>query len=458
MGYTVGLDLGTTFTAAAVMRDGKVDVVSLGNHAVAIPSVVFLREDGELLVGEAAVRRSAREPVRAARAFKRRFGDAAPIILDRTPFSADRLSVAILTSVMAEVEKRQGASPDKVAVTHPANWGGFKTDLLRATLTQAGLGDALMVPEPVAAAVQYSSTSRVDVGDVVAVYDLGGGTFDAAVLQKTADGFDILGQPQGLERLGGIDFDDAVLAHVRSALGDALAAGDQDDPAVREGLSALRDECVAAKEALSADSDATIRVNLPHLRTEVRITRNEFEDAIRPMVRETVQALRRALDSAKVPTDQVKAVLLAGGSSRIPLAGELLAQEFGRPVVADSHPKHTVAMGAARAATQAVRPAAAGEPQQDRLGLVLDVVGGRQMGKAGGFQRIGHQRIARPPRRRLQIGFGLGAGPFERPDRQAERRGPGLHLANVVAAVGPQSVINAEHQRLRPAAAHGPPA
>ena len=137
MGYTVGLDLGTTFTAAAVMRDGKVDVVSLGNHAVAIPSVVFLREDGELLVGEAAVRRSAREPVRAARAFKRRFGDAAPIILDRTPFSADRLSVAILTSVMAEVEKRQGASPDKVAVTHPANWGGFKTDLLRAT-TKAG--------------------------------------------------------------------------------------------------------------------------------------------------------------------------------------------------------------------------------------------------------------------------------------------------------------------------------
>ena len=362
MGYTVGLDLGTTFTAAAVMRDGKVDVVSLGNHAVAIPSVVFLREDGELLVGEAAVRRSAREPVRAARAFKRRFGDAAPIILDRTPFSADRLSVAILTSVMAEVEKRQGASPDKVAVTHPANWGGFKTDLLRATLTQAGLGDALMVPEPVAAAVQYSSTSRVDVGDVVAVYDLGGGTFDAAVLQKTADGFDILGQPQGLERLGGIDFDDAVLAHVRSALGDALAAGDQDDPAVREGLSALRDECVAAKEALSADSDATIRVNLPHLRTEVRITRNEFEDAIRPMVRETVQALRRALDSAKVPTDQVKAVLLAGGSSRIPLAGELLAQEFGRPVVTDSHLKHTVAMGAARAATQAVRPAAPPPP------------------------------------------------------------------------------------------------
>ncbi|HAP78300.1 MAG TPA: Hsp70 family protein, partial [Acidimicrobiaceae bacterium] len=148
----------------------------------------------------------------------------------------------------------------------------------------------------------------------------------------------------------GIDFDEAVMAHVRATLGDALEQADTSDPATREALAALRVECVTAKELLSSDSDATISVNLPSLRTQVRLTRAEFEDVVRPMVRETVQAMQRAVQAAGVEATAVKAVLLAGGSSRIPLVGELVARELGRPVVADSHPKHTVAMGAARVA------------------------------------------------------------------------------------------------------------
>lgn len=362
MGYSLGFDLGTTFTAAAVVRGGRAEMVSLGNHAVTIPSVVFLRDDGELLVGDAADRRSVQEPARAARAFKRRFGDAAPIILDRTPFSADRLMAAVLTQVLADVVKRQGGAPDAVAVTHPANWGAYKLDLLRQAVTAAGVGTATLVPEPVAAAVQYASTERVEVGDVVAVYDLGGGTFDAAVLRKTATGFETIGRPEGIERLGGIDFDEAVMAHVRATLGDALDRADTSDPATREALAALRAECVAAKETLSSDSDATIPVNLPAVRTQVRLTRNEFEDVVRPMVRETVQALRRAVQAAGVEPAQLKAVLLAGGSSRIPLVGELVSSELGRPVVNDSHPKHTVAMGAARVAAATLAPAPSAAP------------------------------------------------------------------------------------------------
>jgi actin-like ATPase involved in cell morphogenesis len=362
VGYSLGFDLGTTFTAAAVVRGGRAEMVSLGNHAVTIPSVVFLRDDGELLVGDAADRRSVQEPARAARAFKRRFGDAAPIILDRTPFSADRLMAAVLTQVLADVVKRQGGAPDAVAVTHPANWGAYKLDLLRQAVTAAGVGTATLVPEPVAAAVQYASTERVEVGDVVAVYDLGGGTFDAAVLRKTATGFETIGRPEGIERLGGIDFDEAVMAHVRATLGDALDRADTSDPATREALAALRAECVAAKETLSSDSDATIPVNLPAVRTQVRLTRNEFEDVVRPMVRETVQALRRAVQAAGVEPAQLKAVLLAGGSSRIPLVGELVSSELGRPVVNDSHPKHTVAMGAARVAAATLAPAPSAAP------------------------------------------------------------------------------------------------
>ena len=353
MGYSLGIDVGTAFTAAAIVRDGRAETVALGNHAATIPSVVFLREDATLLIGDAAERRGLQEPARMALEFKRRFGDAVPILLDRTPFSADRLTTAILRMVLDDVVRRQGGEPDAVAIAHPANWGGFKVDLLRQAVENAGINDATFVTEPVAAAVQYASTERVDVGDTFVVYDLGGGTFDAAVLRKTADGFETLGRPQGIERLGGIDFDEAVVAHVRRTVGDALEQLDTSDPAVRPVLAHLREECIEAKESLSSDSDATVAVLLPNLQTQVRITRVEFEDMIRPMLRETIDATKRAIAGAHVETSSLKAVLLAGGSSRIPLIGEMLRTEFERAVVTDSHPKHAVALGAARVAAAA---------------------------------------------------------------------------------------------------------
>ena len=363
MGYSLGIDLGTTFTAAALVRDERAEVVALGNHAATIPSMVFLREDDNVLIGDAAERRGLQEPARLAREFKRRLGDSAPIMLDRSPFSAERLMAAMLRQIVADVTARQGAAPDRVAVSHPANWGQFKIDLLRQSVEMAGLQNATFVTEPIAAAVQYASTERVDVGDVVAVYDLGGGTFDAAVLRKTADGFETLGRPQGIERLGGIDFDEAVVTHVRRTIGDAIAQLDPNDPASRSALARLRQECVLAKETLSSDSDATVAVLLPNVQTQVRITRAEFEDMIRPLLRETLDSTRRAVDSAGLQLSDVKAVLLAGGSSRIPLVSEMVRSELGRPVVTDSHPKHAVALGAARMAhALAAAPSAAAVP------------------------------------------------------------------------------------------------
>jgi molecular chaperone DnaK len=359
VGYRLGVDLGTTFTAAAVERDGRVEIVSLGSHAASIPSLVFFRADDDVLTGDAAERRGVQDPARLARAFKRRFGDPTPILLDRTPVSADRLTTMMLRQVVADITTRQGGSPDGVGVAHPANWGQFKIDLLRQAVDSAGLANAAFVSEPVAAAVQYASGERVDVGDVIAVYDLGGGTFDAAVLRKTVTGFDTLGQPQGIERLGGIDFDEAVFAHVRNTIGEAMSELDTSDPTTRSAIARLREECILAKEALSSDSEATIPVMLPNLQTQVRITRSEFEDMIRPTLRETIETLRRAITVAGVEVAGVKAVLLAGGSSRIPLISELVRSELGRPVVTDAHPKHAVAMGAARVATQAM---AAAEP------------------------------------------------------------------------------------------------
>jgi actin-like ATPase involved in cell morphogenesis len=360
--YFLGIDLGTTFTAAAVARGDRVEISPLGNRAASIPTLVFLREDQTVLTGEAAERRGASEPARLAREFKRRVGDSVPIMLGEAPYSAERLMAALLKDVVAAVATREGGQPAHVAVTHPANWGPYKIELLRHALDLADLRDVTLVTEPVAAAMHYGSTERVEPGELVAVYDLGGGTFDAAVLEKTATGFAARGEPEGIERLGGIDFDQAVMAHVRNVLGELLTSLDPDEPAVRGALARLRQECVAAKEALSFDSDTSISVLLPHVQTDIRITRAEFEPMIRAAIDETIEALRRTLDHAGVRPADLAAVLLVGGSSQIPLVGELVSNALGRPVAVDAHPKHTVALGAALAAAATQAPVAAAPP------------------------------------------------------------------------------------------------
>ncbi len=359
MTYALGIDLGTTFTAAAVARSGRVEIVGLGNHAAAIPSAVLLREDGELLVGDAAIRRGQQEPARLAKEFKRRLGDATPIILGHTPYSSERLMAMIVRWVVDAVSERNGSPPSSVTIAHPANWGPYKRELLQQAAALAGLDRVHYVSEPEAAAVHFAAGERVDKGGVVAVYDLGGGTFDAAVLRRVDGRFVTLGEPQGIERLGGIDFDEAVFSHVRQTLGAGLTSLDLDDPSVRASVVRLREECVAAKEALSDDSEAIVPVMLPGLQTSVRITRPEFEQMIRPVLRETVTMLQRAIQLAGVTPAGLSAVVLAGGSSRIPLVAEMVGEALGRPVSVDAHPKHTVAMGAARLAADPSTAAAA---------------------------------------------------------------------------------------------------
>jgi actin-like ATPase involved in cell morphogenesis len=351
--FQLGVDLGTTWTAAAVARNGQVRMVGLGNRSAAIPSVVHQAHDGTTLTGDAADRRGPSEPLRVAREFKRRLGDPTPVLLGGTPYSAEALLGTLLDAVVTRVMEREGGPPTHLTVTHPANWGPYKTELFEQAVRMAGIPAATTLAEPEAAAVAYAANERVEPGALVAVYDLGGGTFDTAILRKTTDGFAILGRPAGIERLGGIDYDEAVVSHVRATLGPVLDRIDPTDPAVLSALTRLRRECVDAKEALSSDTEATIPVLLPGLQTEVRLTRGEFEAMIRPTLHATVEAMRRTMAAAAVEAYEISAVLLVGGSSRIPLVAELVSEAFGRPVAVDAHPKHAVALGAARAAALA---------------------------------------------------------------------------------------------------------
>ncbi len=347
MGYQLGVDIGTTHTAAAVLRQGRAEMVMLGDNSAAIPSVVFVGTDEVVVVGDAAREKGFSDPTRVARAFKRRLGDPAPIVLGGTPWSADDLLAKLLRRVIDVVSEREGASPDLVTVSHPANWGAYRLDLLNQVIGLAGMEGVRTVSDPEAAAIFYCATEGIPDGKLVVVYDLGGGTFDAAVGRRTADGFEIVGAAEGIDRLGGIDFDEAVLAHISGAVGVGLADFEPDDPATAAAIDGLREECAVLKETLSTAAEVSVPVFLPGGEREVRVTRDELDAMVRSSLTETVEVLRRTLVAAEVDAAEVDAVVLVGGSSRMPLVAQLVSEELGRPVTVAPEPTHAVALGAA---------------------------------------------------------------------------------------------------------------
>ncbi|MEU7818865.1 Hsp70 family protein, partial [Pseudonocardia sp. NPDC049154] len=354
MGYQLGIDLGTTYSAAAVCRPAgehwvAPEMVTLSGRRTDVPSVLFVGPDGEVLVGDAAERRAVTDPDRVVREFKRRVGDSTPIVVGGRAWVPEELCARLVRWIVDQVADREGGPAERIAVTHPASWGGHKLELMAEALDEQGL-TVTFLAEPQAAALHYAAGERVAAGSTIAVYDLGGGTFDAAVVRKTdRSHFALQGRPEGIERLGGVDFDQVVFDHVVTGLPEAFEGLDEADPAVLAAVARLRRECTEAKEALSADTEAAIPVLLPGHRGSVRLHRSEFEDAIRDRIEETVEALRRAVASAGLQPAALDAVLLVGGSSRVPLVGQLVSQELGRPVAVDTDPKNAIAKGAALA-------------------------------------------------------------------------------------------------------------
>ena len=353
MSYVLAIDVGTSYTAAALIKPSgssapTPEILPLGIHGNAVPSVLFYADDGRILVGEAAERRGLDDPRRMVREFKRRIGDSVPLAVGEAWMSPEDVYATMARWVVDRAEEREGCPPSSIVLTHPAAWGGHRTSTVLAALNAAGLRDATLISEPVAAALHYATQTRVEDGSTVAVYDLGGGTFDTAVLRKAGAGsFELLGRPDGIETLGGADFDAAVLRHVVGQLGDALAGIEPEAPESKAALSRLRRECREAKEALSMDSEASIAVALPGIQRTLRLVRSEFEALIEAPIRETVHALEQSLRSMHIEPKDLSAVLLIGGSSRIPLVAEMISVELDRPIAVDADPKSSICLGAA---------------------------------------------------------------------------------------------------------------
>ncbi|RKT83049.1 Hsp70 protein [Saccharopolyspora antimicrobica] len=365
MSYAIGIDLGTTFTSAAVGDAAGTRMVPLSRDIV-VPSLAYHAPDGTLLTGAAAAGADG-DPARLGRGFKRRLGDPTPLVLGGATYSPSALMAAQLRAVLDQVRAHMGGPPGSIVLTCPAIWGPYRREQFAEVPRLAGVENVQVITEPEAAATHYSRERALGEGEVVAVFDLGGGTLDTTVLRMRSDGMEILGTPEGVEHLGGMDFDDALLAHFDERLDGAITRLDPADPAAAAALAQIRTQCVRAKIDLSTEPDVTLNVALPSGARELTITRREFNAAIRPSVEVAVDALRRTVASAGLRGDDLSAVLLAGGSSRVPLVTQLVFEQFDKPVRMAHHPKFTVALGAATIGTRALtapppRPVQAVEP------------------------------------------------------------------------------------------------
>ena len=354
MGYDLGVDLGGTSVAAARTTGSHVEMVGLGDRSPVVPATVFLGDDGALITGEAAARRAVGHPGRAARDLRRRLGAGTTLQLGGRTHEVSALLAALLRDVLGRAVETVGAPPDRVALSHPAHWDGARREAVVDMARTVGLPEARLVTEPEAAAAQYAATGRFADGTTIAVYDLGGSTFDATVLRNTGGRIEIVGQPDGVERLGGAAFDEAILSHVNQVAGGALSGLRARDPQHAAAVARLRQECLQAKEALTVDTETTIGVFLPNRHLEVALTRAEFEGLIRTPVETTIMTLIRVLQAAQVDPAELAAVLLVGGSARIPLVARMISDALARPVVLDAHPEHAVALGAAALAASIV--------------------------------------------------------------------------------------------------------
>jgi YVTN family beta-propeller protein len=351
--YSLGIDLGATFVAAALAHSTTAEMFTLGDHSAVIPAAVYLPGDGTRAVGEAAGRYAVSSPDRIGREFMSRLGDAMPVVVGGEPYAVTALLAILLHDVVKKITESEGEPADRVVLTHPAAWGPFRRALLEEVVYQAELDDPSLVTEPEAAVAHYAASRPLDDGETIAVYDLGGSTFDATVLRQQPSGLRILGKPERVEQLGGVEFDEAILSYVNHAADGAVAQLNLQHRSSVVALAGLRRDCILAKEALSSDTKTTFPVSLPSRRFDIHLARSDFEDMVRAPIESTIRALSRTLQSAQVEPADLSAVLLVGGSSRIPLVARMVSAELGCPTVVDTHPEYVVALGAATLAAHA---------------------------------------------------------------------------------------------------------
>jgi molecular chaperone DnaK len=342
----VGIDLGTTNSEIAVIRDGHSVVLEEDGDPI-LPSVVGLDPQGKLLVGRPARNQAVLAPQRTVRSIKRKMGEEATVALGDKKYTPQEISAIILRTLKARAEKVLGQPVKKAVITVPAFFNDGQRQATREAGELAGLEVVRIINEPTAAVLTYDP--HPPEMERLLVYDLGGGTFDVSVAQVEAGVVEILAS-HGDTHLGGDDFDQLLLDYVCDHFQHRHGADLRAQPvsksrvlrAVEDAKKVLSTEAVARlEEEFIAEKDG-----LP-LNLKMEIERPEYERLIMPLVMKTLGHLDKSLEDAKLQAHQVHKVVLVGGATRTPLIHTLLEDRLGRPVHTEIEPDLAVAMGAA---------------------------------------------------------------------------------------------------------------
>lgn len=372
----VGIDLGTTNSLVAALRSGVTAPLADADGQVILPSVVRYHAD-RVEVGRAAKVAAASDPFNTISSVKRlmgrgladvkQLGEQLPyrfsggesqmpfIETVQGPKSPVEISAEILRALRERAEATLGGELVGAVITVPAYFDDAQRQATKDAARLAGLNVLRLLNEPTAAAVAYGLDRQAE--GVVAIYDLGGGTFDISILRLTKGVFEVLATG-GDTALGGDDFDHAVAGWI---LDQAGVSGDLEPGAQRE---LLKIAC-AAKEHLSDADSAPIS----YAGWQGQLDRATFDALIEPMVARSLKACRRAVRDSSIEADEVSAVVMVGGSTRVPLVRSLVGQLFGREPLTDIDPDEVVAIGAAIQAETL-----AGNDRDGNELLLLDVI------------------------------------------------------------------------------------
>ncbi|MEO3931142.1 Hsp70 family protein [Micromonosporaceae bacterium B7E4] len=350
-GVRVGVDFGTSNTAAVLAGPGAQTRPLLFDGSPLLPSAVFADSDGGLLTGQDALRSARIHPERFEPAPKRCIDHGTVLLGGRTVPVAD-LIATVLRRVAVEADMVAGQRVRRAVLTHPVSWGQLRRQTLLAAAT-AVFAEPALVTEPVAAASYFLTIAgrRLPTGAIAMVYDLGAGTFDATVVRRAADGFEVLASG-GLDDVGGLDIDAALV----TSLGETYRARDgaawsrllqPTKAADRRASWMFWDDVRGGKEMLSRTSSVTLHV--PFLDKEALLGREQLDRLAEPILGRTVSMAARVLAAADVAPAELAGLFLVGGASRMPLVGTLLHRRLGLPPVLFEQPELVVAGGSVHA-------------------------------------------------------------------------------------------------------------
>ena len=347
MSRIVGIDLGTTTSEIAYIRNGKPEIIKNGYSSIT-PSVVGLDQNLEILVGQSAKNQLVSAKERTVAEVKRKMGTSDAVLMAGKKFTPVEISAIILRELKKIGEDFLQEEITGAVITVPANFNDAQRQATKEAGEKAGLVVERIINEPTAAALAFGIDNMETEGKIL-VYDLGGGTFDVTVLEMIDGALDVMAS-RGVNQLGGKDFDEAI---VNEIVHNFMNEYEIDLSKDLKAMARIKDEAEKAKIMLSSAN--SVVVNLPYIAFkdgetisfEMELTRKRYEETIAGYVKQSMDTVKEALDAAKVNAGDINVVIAVGGSSRTPLVIQSLKEIFGNKLRGGINPDEAVALGAA---------------------------------------------------------------------------------------------------------------